>query len=386
MDSEMRLSIRQVQGGASTERFVTLKADANEVLVDAWIAFLDEPDLPEPESLDGALLLVVFRCMERGGRLFVEGPLSKSLVRSIRHFQEAWARWRPDRYRHVEIVADSVAEASHAHDRAIAAFSGGVDSTFLALQHTSGELGAAKYPLTDVMFAHGLDIPSANTEAFAKAVDRHREFLGSVTLRPRLLRTNVRDFYPSNYEDAHGALICGLLHQYSHAFGFGLISSSNAYENLRLTWGSNPVIDPLMGTECFSIVHDGAGYNRIEKVERVAVNEVATKGLRVCWRDTSYTKNCGVCEKCILTQLEFLALGHANPPCFDRPLDTRLIDTVTPASLSRLRGYEWVLETSKAFDAQPWRMALEKRVRKLRNKEAAKNLRASLGRLMGRPG
>ena len=61
MDSEMRLSIRQVQGGASTERFVTLKADANEVLVDAWIAFLDEPDLPEPESLDGALLLVVFR-------------------------------------------------------------------------------------------------------------------------------------------------------------------------------------------------------------------------------------------------------------------------------------------------------------------------------------
>lgn len=385
MTSKMRLSLRQKHGGASAERFVTLKADGNDVLVDAAIAFEDEPDLPEPESLDGALLLVIFRCMEHGGQLFVEGPVSKSLVRSIRHFQEAWARWHPGRYRPVEITAESYVRPSPPPDRAIAAFSGGVDSTFLALQHTSGELGAAKYPLTDVMFAHGLDIPSADRKAFARAVDRHREFLESVALRPRLLRTDIRDFYPTNYEDAHGALISGLLHQYSHAFGFGLIASSNAYENLRLKWGSNPVIDPLMGTSGFSIVHDGAGYNRLEKVERVAANEVATRGLRVCWRDTSYTKNCGVCEKCVLTQLEFLALGHTHPPCFDKPLDIRLIDTVTPGSASRLRGYEWVLEASKDREDAPWRTALQRRVRELRGTAEAKTLRTSLARLLRFP-
>lgn len=382
MGSKMHLSFRQEQGHASTRRIVALKTDEDEILIDAWLEFVDEPALPAPASLDGALLLVIFRCMERGGKLHVNGPVSKSLVRSLRHFQEAWTRWRPNRYRLVEINADSVADDTPKPDRAIAAFSGGVDSTFLALQHASGELGAASYPLTDAMFAHGLDIPSANTKAFSNAVDRSRAFLASVGLRPRLLRTNIRDAYKSNYEDVHGALIGGLLHQYAHAFGFGLLASSNSYENLRLTWGSNPVIDPLMGSDRFSIVHDGAGYNRIEKVQEVATNALATEALRVCWRDTSYTKNCGMCEKCILTQLEFLALGCPHPACFDEPLDVRLIDTVTPASLSRLRGYEWVLDMSDQFQDQPWRKALERRVRTLRTKESAKNVRTALKSLL----
>ena len=139
-----------------------------------------------------------------------------------------------------------------------------------------------------------------------------------------------------------------------------------------------------MGTKTFSIVHDGAGYSRIEKVRRVSTHAIATRSLRVCWRDKSYCLNCGTCEKCVLTQLEFLALGYSNVDCFSRPLDIQLIENVTPGSPNRLRGYEWVLEASKDFCDQPWRAALERRVLALRRKQELNVLRKSLLHLFGR--
>jgi tRNA(Ile)-lysidine synthase TilS/MesJ len=114
------------------------------------------------------------------------------MLRSLRHFQQAWTRLKPKRCRFIEIVPASFADAPPADDRAIAAFSGGIDSTFLALQHTSDDLGPARYPLTDLMFVHGLDIPLEQSEAFAKAMERSREFVESTSLRLRTVRTNVR--------------------------------------------------------------------------------------------------------------------------------------------------------------------------------------------------
>ena len=139
----------------------------------------------------------------------------------------------------------------------------------------------------------------------------------------------------------------------------GMIASTNTYENVRLDLGSSPIVDHLMGSKSFSIVHDGAAYRRVDKVRRVAANPLATKSARVCWQRSSWSRNCGVCEKCIQTQLDFLAVGKTNPECFDRPLDLRLIKKISPTSPTRLRDSSSCSKSPKDRQSEPWRVALQ---------------------------
>jgi len=76
------------------------------------------------------------------------------------------------------------------------------------------------------------------------------------------------------------------------------------------------------------IVHDGAGYSRTEKVVEIATHKTATRVLKVCWQGQETFKNCGNCEKCIRTQLNFLAAGVSHAPCFDFAFDTGNIASI----------------------------------------------------------
>ena len=62
-----------------------------------------------------------------------------------------------------------------------------------------------------------------------------------------------------------------------------------------------------------TIHHDGCGRSRNDKINAVAGWPVAADNLRVCWRNSDPSQNCGICEKCIRTALGFLANGHAIP-------------------------------------------------------------------------
>jgi hypothetical protein len=377
--TEIVLTFHQETRDGSTWRLATLRLlPENEIIATPYIEFIDEPDLPLPTTMDGFVLLLLFFCMVRGGRLIVEGAVSPSLVRSLRYLQRAWIRFSPKRFKMVEIVPLAFAEVPTADDKAISAFSGGIDSIFLALQHGSTALGNTRYPLTDVMFAHGLDIPIEARSTFSTAVERSRKFLDSLSLRPRLVRTNVRQMGLPYWGQSHGTVIGGLLHQFSHEFAYGLIGSTNSYEHLRLYVGSNPTLDHLMSSKSFSIVHDGAEYRRIEKVKKIAENAIATESARVCWEGSDLSRNCGVCEKCVHTHLAFLAIGNAKPACFDGPLDPGFTELMHASGPDRLRYYEYFLEASKGRDDEAWRIALEKRLHVLRTKLAWQSVTSDL--------
>lgn len=118
------------------------------------------------------------------------------------------------------------------------------------------------------------------------------------------------------------------MHNYSHEFSYGLVGSSEPYNGLVLPWGSNPATDYLLSGSFFRIVHDGAGFSRTQKVEEIAKNTTASKVVKVCWEGKQTFRNCGVCEKCMRTRLNFLAIGVSNPECFKTPTDTELIKTI----------------------------------------------------------
>ena len=62
-------------------------------------------------------------------------------------------------------------------------------------------------------------------------------------------------------------------------FQYGLIGSSEPYDALVIPWGSSPITDYLLSGDRLSIVHDGAGFSRTDKVAEVRHNQVACQTL-----------------------------------------------------------------------------------------------------------
>jgi hypothetical protein len=108
--------------------------------------------------------------------------------------------------------------------------------------------------------------------------------------------------------------------------------------------GNTPATDYLLSGDGMEIVHDGAGYSRTEKVAHIASHAVMTDRVKVCWEGLQADRNCGHCEKCARTRLNFLAVGVENPKCFDTPFDLSMIDGVTVRSASQLSELKTVLE------------------------------------------
>jgi hypothetical protein len=59
---------------------------------------------PPPQVLDGFAAGVIFYAMQSGRPLRVHGPMTKDALCNLRTFQEAWTRWKPYRYRKLELI------------------------------------------------------------------------------------------------------------------------------------------------------------------------------------------------------------------------------------------------------------------------------------------
>jgi hypothetical protein len=157
---------------------------------------------------------------------------------------------------------------------------------------------------------------------------RTKPLLDQLNLKLLTVRTNLKEVGLQDWEDSFMAQLACCLHNYSHDFRFAIVGSSEPYNTLALPWGSNPATDYLLSGNGMRLVHDGAGYSRTEKVAQIAADKTAMEAVKVCWEGQDASKNCGQCEKCIRTQLNFLAVGVSRPPCFQRPLDPHLITTM----------------------------------------------------------
>ena len=131
--------------------------------------------------------------------------------------------------------------------QAIAAFSGGIDSTFTLLRHATGKLGVASYPLTKaVLLVHGFDVPLKSPNHLEALKERTAPLLEELHLGIRVIRTNLKELDLQDWEDSFMAQLASCLHNYSREFSYGLVGSSEPYNALVLPWGSNPVTDHLL--------------------------------------------------------------------------------------------------------------------------------------------
>ncbi|WP_016952106.1 hypothetical protein [Anabaena sp. PCC 7108] len=145
-------------------------------------------------SCDAFIVATLMMAMNRSTDLIVHGEVSPSLLRNLTEFQLAWNCWLPNDYSLIDIIADVEKEQinNQTSEKAISAFSGGVDSCFTMFRHRTGSCGRWQRNLTTGLMVHGFDIPLQQTEVFENAAQRSQIMLSSLGVEMIPIATNFR--------------------------------------------------------------------------------------------------------------------------------------------------------------------------------------------------
>lgn len=283
-------------------------------------------------NADPFLVALVLMAMRRADALVVHGSVSPSLLRNLEEFQAIWSCWYPRKFKIVPLMADQEQEIELSQPTsfpktsqgALAAFSGGIDSSYTVFRHCCGLVPPRqRQQLQAGLFVHGFDIPLHQPEAFFRAAQRASTMLNSVGPLPLIpMATNFREVVDVGWEEGHGVAIASALMMLQGGFRKGLIASGRSYDHLKLPWGSTPLSDPCLSSQSFAIVHDGAAVDRFAKIEALLNWPEALEHLRVCWEGPVKDRNCCHCEKCIRNILAFRLAG-AQPSCFPESVSDR---------------------------------------------------------------
>jgi len=287
-----------------------------------WFQFSKSISPPEDKDCDSYLLAIIMDAMTEGRDIIVKGSVSLRLLSNLIEYQSAWNKWLPEIYSIIDIKVKSTRENERPLSGAICAFSGGVDSMFSVWRNSQGKNSYRSQNIKLCTLVHGFDIPLQDTAAFSNVSKSAITTLNDIGIKIVPIKTNYREITCANWEHAHATALVATLANFKSVSGTCVVGSSYPYNYLHIPWGSTPIADHLLSSDAFIVIHDGASHTRTEKVNVISEWKVGIKNLRVCWQGDLKDRNCGKCEKCVRTKLNFLASGNPIPSCFDKDAAT----------------------------------------------------------------
>jgi hypothetical protein len=301
-----------------------------------WYEIPEERERQLPEHSDHFAIGFTYLVMQLGMDVHIHGQVSPSLLRNLQEYRAAWCQMVPGLV-NVDIRADVEREADPPAGRqgAIVTFSGGVDSAFTAFRHIRG--AGLRHPreVSAGMMFHGHDIPIGKRETFARARERTARMASSIGLELIPVATNYREVV-SDWPHSHGAAVASCLALFSAGYREGLVPQTWTYSEIRyIAEGVNALTDPLLSSDTFWFISDGAAFSRAEKILALKEWKEFLRDLRVCWQGENNYENCCACEKCIQNILTFRALGLGLPEAFKYDVDDEQIRRFGPGEESR---------------------------------------------------
>jgi hypothetical protein len=276
------------------------------------------PDYSADERCADAFLAACFplAAAHEESRVRIEGQPCPMLVEGLYTAHAWWTSWGgPSVMPLIETSGRVVRRARTGDARGVAFLSGGVDSLHMLMRNHRLYRPDDPAYIRDALFIHGFDIgkrardPEDNR--FRTALQHLQPLAEEAGLRLISCRTNLRhlpskpDFW---YHRHNGAALAAVGHAAIRGTGFLFIGASHDIAN-PVPIGSHPAVDGLFSSQRITVIHDGARYNRFQKVRELACWPAALAALRVCPSDPGNELNCRVCEKCLRTRLELLAAG-----------------------------------------------------------------------------
>jgi hypothetical protein len=282
-----------------------------------WFEMPERHGLFEDDDCDVYLIAMLMDAMTEGRELVVKGAVSQRLLSNLTEYQAIWSTWVPEVYHEVAIEVDRFRvippHQTTVPRRAVCAFSGGVDAAFTVWRHARRQVGYRSQDIDCCALFHGFDIDLGDREAFDRVLEQTRKTLEDLRIEIVPLATNYREISRADWRYAHGGALVSALACFRPQARIGLLASGEPYDHLAIPWGSSPVCDPLLGSDDFEVMHDGASFSRTEKVVALAEWPIGRESLRVCWEGRLAGENCGQCEKCVRTALNFVVGGQQVP-------------------------------------------------------------------------
>lgn len=303
---------------------------------------------------DGFLFAILFKAMQVGEDLYIDFSISNEALKNATYYIEAWHNLLPHIYKKIKLLPLHRMHSgvgNQQKNEVIAAFSGGVDASFTLIRHRENDWGEASYNIQNVLSVHGFDIPSHKHDEYQQFYTRVSPIFEQYHCQRFKIWTDLREKSQQDWEMSFSAQLASCLHLFSEHFNTALIASSEPYTDMFVPWGSTPATDFLLSGAMMNLVHDGAGYSRTEKVERIAKNLAASTYIKVCWQNQSIG-NCGQCEKCYRTRLNFMAVGVDHPACFDHPIQFAKIPAMKINSEPRAKELVSIVRYTKKHQIQ----------------------------------
>ncbi|HSI43884.1 MAG TPA: hypothetical protein VK949_06035 [Methylotenera sp.] len=322
--------------------------------------------LPPPLDLhDMAASCFIFYAMSKGEDLYIAGPVSHSLLENLEDLVASWVNYCPHLYKTIRIFAEEeVTDKSRtfppqAKNKAIAAFSGGLDATFTAWRHHNHKVGRRSRKILAGALIQGFDIPLDKMDAFEISAISASNTLQSIGLPLVTVQTNWKNQVCENWEMEFGDGVATCLMNWQGAVETALIGSDMDFRRLVFPWGGSPMTYGMLSSEGFNVVYDGGEFARTEKTKGISDWEEGLKNLRVCWAGPLTGKNCGVCEKCIRTKMNFLAMGVPLPPSLPGTPSFFSVSCLRTSNEQQVALLNDIVETAKQRNIEdPWLQAL----------------------------
>ena len=321
---------------------IEIRGAARRTPENLWFRF---PASSQPSGdCDPFVIALLLLAMQNGEDIEVHGSLSRRFYEGLDRYQRVFQDWFPDRFSLVEIRPGSLRDDSpSAAPGRGSAFSGGVDSfyTFLTLREQ----------LTHTIFMAGFDMPVNLTWSIGELTRSYSAMMKETGIEFITGSTNIRAFVNAvDWTNAHGPALVASALFFKHRLSEFYVPSSYT-DGTYPRWGSHPELEPLLSTESMRFVHHGSHVNRVQKLQLVARAPMSYQRLRVCWIQDIGLRNCGICEKCVRTQIALEIVGAL-----------RQYSTFEKGSLdhSKIRGLRHRTHQSRVFARELMREAIKR--------------------------
>jgi hypothetical protein len=295
---------------------------------------------PDPNAILTGCYLPAIRAGERRVRL--AGPVCPVLRDGLAVAASLLQSWYGGSRRAIPIESDLGfrAPSPRAPPRAAFFLTGGIDS--LAMLRANRQDFPASHPgsFRDAIAVFGLIVPGQEQSGVVRDL-RNRTIaildglVGPLGIRLVPIVTNLSALAPDlvffELEFASAALLSAA-HLFPERWSSVSIASGRDVANL-FPQGTHPLLDASFATAAVSVRHEGMKIFRLDKLRTIASWDEAIENLTVCMIPAERPLlNCGVCEKCVRTMTELVALGRLSTA---RQFPYR---EVTPAMIDAIPG------------------------------------------------